>query len=587
MKLILPFSLILLLASCSLAPKPRISRNWKKDSFKLAKSFGKSYGALFPEYVANHGFPRLNSKTTSFSKDLDNQTYSHAYRWKNKLSNFIEIEKNPDLLTDARILLDFQNMEMEKIELDRELGVIPFLPVSEHVVENLRSLIRKESTQLQMNAGMARFRAYVRGEQNKLPLVDGFTSHMLFRMKALADNRMRGVWPEKSEIENYLKHSGEFFKDLHAILSLWKGDEWKRDFEELKLQEANYREFLKRKVLPYSRVKTGTHPKLYAYQLKQSGILKTPSELIAIGEADYESTYKIFKELAKKVAQKNNLSDSKPQSVIKFLKSRKFTTENEILASYVKETDNLMSIVREKGILSLQRKPDFEIRFARKSEMSSMASPHFISEPQNPDNNVRAQFVIPLLSGEGGTDDYIYREAIVTLAAHEAIPGHAIQFHIMKERGTTLIRSWLAENSANVEGWALYAESLIAPHVDEEQKFVFIQRLLWRIARTFLDPQLNLGKIKRDRVMEVYVNELGFSESFAETEFRRYNFIMPGQAPSYYYGLRSLLETRKQVKEKLKENFSDKCFNDAVLDLGLMPLTEINSRLVKDLNCGV
>lgn len=583
MKLSLQFILIMLLTACSVAPRPRQSSNWRKDSSKLARNFANSLGALYPEYVANYGFPVFNSKTTPYSKDLDNQTYAHAYRWKNRLERFLEVEKNPDLRTDVKILLDFQKLEMEKIELDRSLGIVPFLSISEHVVENLRKLIRKDSTKVEMNAGMARFRDYVRGEKNKLPLVDGFTSHMLHRMKFLADNRKAGIWPTKTEVENYLKYSDEFFQDLFKILSLWPGDEWKRDFEEFKLQEANYRDFLKRKVLPYARTKTAIHPKLYVYQLKVSGIFKSPQELIEIGEADYETKYKVFRELAKKVAARHNLSDAEPRAVINFLKSRKFTSEEEVLASYKKESDYLFSIVREKDLFSIKSKPDFEVRFAFKSEMTSMASPHFIAPPYN--TKVRAQFVIPRLTGLASTDDYVYRESVVNLVAHEAIPGHAVQFSIMKERGTTLIRSWLAENSANTEGWGLYAENMMFPHMDDDLKFVFLQRTLWRIARTFLDPQLNLGKITRERVIEVFVKELGFTESFAETEYRRYNYIMPGQAPSYYYGLNSLLETKRQVKEKLKEKFSERCFNDAVLDLGLMPLAEINSRLVKDLNC--
>lgn len=585
MKLTLQFILIVLLTACSLAPKERQSKDWRKDSSKLAKTFAESYGALYPENVADYGFPQLNSKTTSFSKDLDNQTYSHAYRWKNKLLRFLEVEKNPDLRTDTRILVDFQNLEMEKVELDRELGIVPFLPLSEHVLDNIRWLVRKDSSKFEMNAGMARFRAYVRGEQNKLPLVDGFTSHMLHRMKYLAENRKRGIWPTKAEIENYLRYADDYFKDIYRVLSLWPGDEWKRDFEEFKVQEANYRDFLKRKVLPYARTKTFTHPKLYSYYLKDYGVFKTPQELIETGEADYESVYKVYSDLAKKIARKYNLTDASPRSVINYFKSKKFTNEKDIFDTYVKETDNLMSIVREQGLLSVQQKPEFQIRFALASEMSSMPSPHFIAQPLNPNSKVPAQFVIPRLTGVGGTDDYVYREAIVTLVAHEAIPGHAIQFHIMKKRGTTLIRSWLARNSANTEGWALYAEGLIYPHVDDDQKFLFLQRRLWRIARMFLDPQLNAGKITRDRVVEVFVKELGFSESLAETEFKRYSYIMPGHAPSYYYGMKSLLDTKKQIKEKLKESFSEKCFNDAVLDLGLMPLAEINSRLVKDLNC--
>lgn len=587
MKFAVLFLLILLLGACSSKPAVRVSKDWKKDSLKLTKAFANSYGKLYPEYVSYYGFPKFNSKTTSYSKDLENETYAHAYRWKNRLLKFIQIEKNPELISDAKVLLEFQELELEKIELDRSVGIVPFMAISQNVLSNIQSLINSNSTKAELNAGMARFRAYVRGETGKLPLVDGFTSYMLHRMKYLADNRMRGFWPSKDELTKYLKGSDEAMKELKDTLSIWPGDEWKRDFEEFKVQEANYREFLVRKVLPYSRRVTQVVPKVYAYQLKESGIFKKPQELIEEALEDYETTYKLFRDLGRKVAAKYNLTDSSPQSVIKFLKSRKFKTDKEIIDSYIQENDKLMAIVKEHDLISIKEKPQIEIRFATASEMNSMASPHFLPPPLSSNSKVLPRFVIPKLTGESGTDDYVFREAIINLCAHEAIPGHAVQFHIMKERGVTLVRSWLANNSANVEGWAHYAESIVYPYLDEETKFVVLQRRLWRIARAFLDPQLNLRKITEARVYEVFVKELGFSASFAKTEFERYSYIMPGQAPSYYYGYKSLLESKKRLKQKLKTKYTDKCFNDAVLDLGLLPLSEVNSRLLKDdLNCG-
>ena len=495
------------------------------------------------------------------------------------------MERNPELISDAKILLESQQLNMEKIELDRSIGLVFFLPVSDFVFSHVKTLVKPGATKVELNAGMARFRAYVRGEQNKLPLVDGFTSYMLAQMKYLADNRMRGFWPSRQEVENYLKNSDQTLIELNKLLSRWPGDEWKRDFEEFKLQESGYREFLTRKVLPYTRKLSTNHPKNYAHLLKESGIYKTPAELIELGETDYEKTYKEFKVLAKKVALKLNLPDSNPRKVIEYLKSKKFTDDQTVLNSYNLESDNLMAIIKDHGLISIKEKPSYEVRFGSQAEMNSMPSPHFIPEPLNSKAKVRGQFVIPRSSGASGTDDFMYREAIVTLVAHEAIPGHALQHEIMRERGSSLMRTWIASNSANLEGWALYAESIVYPFMNEEEKFVFLQRRLWRIARTFLDPQINLGKISRARVIEVFVKELGFSEPFAQTEFERYSYIIPGQAPSYYYGYSSLLDTKKQIKEKLKDSFNEKCFNDGLLDLGPLPLSEINSRLVKDLNC--
>lgn len=571
---------------CALTPKPRLSKNWKRDSLKLTRSFASSYGKIFPEYVSRNGFTSFRSKTTSYSKDLDNQEYAHAYSWKNRLTKFLQIEKNPELVSDARILLDFQNLEMEKIEVIRSVGVIPFVPLSDTIFNNISSYLQPDTSKVERNAAMARFRAYVRGETNKLPLVDGLTSHMLYRMKVLSDNRMRGFWPMRQEIEEYIKNSNQTLSELEKLLSSWQGDEWKRDLEELKSQDANYQDFLVRRVLPYSRKNPSSHPKVYALDLKFAGVLKSPDELIKLGLNDFKENYEVFKELARKVAQNHNLPDSNPKSVVRYLKNKMLRSGPEIFSEYNSASEKLMSIIKEKDLITIQEKPLYVLRFATQAEMTSTPSPQFIPAPMNTKQDRPAQFVIPTLSSKVGADDFSYQESIFSLVAHEAIPGHALQFKVMKDRGITLMRSWLAENSANTEGWGLYAESIVAPFLEDEYQFIFMQRKLWRIARIFLDPQINLGKITKETVKEVFVNDLGFSDSFATTEYKRYSILAPGQATSYYYGYKSLIETKDQVKEKLKENFNEKCFNDAVLDLGLLPLAEINSRLVKDLNCG-
>ena len=101
----------------------------------------------------------------------------------------------------------------------------------------------------------------------------------------------------------------------------------------------------------------------------------------------------------------------------------------------------------------------------------------------------------------------------------------------------------------------------------------------------FLDPELNLGLIRKERVLEVFTKELGFSDQFAAAELKRYSLLIPGQAPSYYYGYLILADLKKFVKNKEDAIIDEKCFNDAVLNLGLLPLKEISARLRKSLNC--
>ena len=174
---------------------------------------------------------------------------------------------------------------------------------------------------------------------------------------------------------------------------------------------------------------------------------------------------------------------------------------------------------------------------------------------------------------------------MVDLAAHEAVPGHAVQFHAMKEKGVSFIRAWFAFNSVNIEGWGLYAEDMIYPFVADEVKFIILQRRLWRIARMFLDPEVNLGMIGYEQVERVYVNELGFSKSWAQVEFDRYSIDSPAQATAYYYGYKLIKEAQRAVKKKTNTIYDDRCFNDAFLAQGLLPLEMIKERLIMSLTC--
>ncbi len=579
------FFFIILINSCSSPEKVQAPVHWKVLSNKLAREYAFSLGSLVPEYVAAMGYTRFDPQVTAFSRTLDDERYIHAYKWQKRLTSILEEAKHPEFITDARILQESITLDMEEIEVERAVGVIPFIPLSDYIYGNLQTLIFDDAPKSKLNAAMKRFRTYVRGDKKQLPLSDGIKSYMLSKMERLSEKRMRGFWPLRKEVEDYLLESDAYLEEIHKLLSKWPSKEWERDFKELKIQDSEYREFLKKKVLPYTRKGHLLPAQYYAHLLKQRGIMMSPEKLIETGHADYKKTYQDFEILAKKLAVKHKLSSSHPVSVIHYLKSKKYASDAEILKAYQKASEDLKSLVKKKRLFTLSPTLDFQIRLATPGEMKSTPSPHYRSIPLVSKTKEKAQFVIPTSEGQEGLDDFTFHEAIIDLTAHEAVPGHAVQFHAMKERGVSYIRAWFASNSVNTEGWGLYAEEMIYPHVGPEVQFVILQRKLWRMARMFLDPEVNQGKISYDRVEEVYVKELGFSKSWAKVEFDRYSFIYPGQAPSYYYGYKILMETKEQVRRKKDTILDEKCFNDAVLDQGLLPLTEIKARLVRDLNC--
>src|SRR4029453_17196480 len=108
------------------------------------------------------------------------------------------------------------------------------------------------------------------------------------------------------------------------------------------------------------------------------------------------------------------------------------------------------------------------------------------------------EFVLPLRVPTAGAaagamqgyDDFTFDAASWTLTAHEARPGHELQFAALVEKGVSLARAVFAFNSVNVEGWALYAEAEIKPALPLEGQLIGLQHRLLRAARAFLDPDL-------------------------------------------------------------------------------------------------
>ncbi len=68
-----------------------------------------------------------------------------------------------------------------------------------------------------------------------------------------------------------------------------------------------------------------------------------------------------------------------------------------------------------------------------------------------------------------------------------------MQFSSMIEAGVSTARGIFSFNSANVEGWGLYAEAIAKPYMPLEGQLISLQYRLMRAARMFLDPKKRSG----------------------------------------------------------------------------------------------
>lgn len=170
-----------------------------------------------------------------------------------------------------------------------------------------------------------------------------------------------------------------------------------------------------------------------------------------------------------------------------------------------------------------------------------------------------------------------------TLTYHEAIPGHHFQLALVQELAD--LPRWrqdgvFGRNSANAEGWALYAEQLAVESGwygdDVKGHLGQLEAELFRAKRLVSDTGLHAMQWKREQAIE-------YGIPVSETE--RY-VVMPGQACSYKIGQLKILDLRARAKKELGEKFSLREFHNTVLRAGIVPLPVLES-IVGDWVAGV
>lgn len=185
---------------------------------------------------------------------------------------------------------------------------------------------------------------------------------------------------------------------------------------------------------------------------------------------------------------------------------------------------------------------------------------------------------------EGVTEFATWQEK--TTVYHEGVPGHHLQIGQATYVSDTLNRwrrlmCWV---SGHGEGWALYAEKLMADlgFMDEPGDYLGMldsQRL--RAARVVLDIGFHLGLEapaslgggiwNREKAWQFLTDNVAMDRSFLAFELDRY-LGWPGQAPSYKIGQRLWEQFRDEAKAEAGADFDLKAFHTKALNLGSVGL---------------
>jgi uncharacterized protein (DUF885 family) len=168
-----------------------------------------------------------------------------------------------------------------------------------------------------------------------------------------------------------------------------------------------------------------------------------------------------------------------------------------------------------------------------------------------------------------------------TLFMHEGEPGHHFQISLAQENPTLPAFMRFGGNTAYVEGWALYAESLGYPmgmYTDPYQRFGNLNDEMLRAMRLVVDTGIHSMGWTRDQSIKYMLDNSGESTTDATAEVERY-IAIPSQALAYKIGQLTISRLRDQAKAALGPKFDIREYHAQVLNTGALPLPILEKKI--------
>jgi hypothetical protein len=458
---------------------------------------------------------------------------------------------------------------------------VPFINASEAVFGGLRGLLDDQVAAERRPAAVVRLRKYAGIEAGYKPFTD------LLKQREMEQMAKPGViYPSKDEVETELGRDSNYVDGIAKLFTKYKLTGWEEPYAKLKVELTDYDAWVRANILPKARTDFRLPPAEYVLAFEGYGIDIPPAQIAAMAHKAFAEYQAEMVPLAAQVAKQNGYKSSDYRDVIAELKKKQITGE-AILPFYENRLHEIEKIVVAQNLVTLPDRPAI-IRLATAAETAQQPAPHMVPPPFLHNTGQRGEFVLPLNipSATGGAedkyDDFTFDAVAWTLTAHEARPGHELQFDSMVEHGVSLARALYAFNSTNAEGWGLYAEYIMQPYEPVEGQLLTLQLRLLRAARAFLDPELQSGKVTQADAYRVLEKDVLLSHAFAKEEVERFTYRMPGQANSYFYGYTRLLSLRKETEAALGSKFDQKKFHDFILAQGLLPPDLIRKAVMED-----
>jgi len=550
---------------------------WVERSNKIAYKVLESGAQFAPEFAGQSGVDGYDEEIFDLGENLYERQQAVSEKNIAMLKALLINEEDLRVAQDIEIMIksEYDDIESNRINYEK---VLPYGNLTGLVFAGFRGLLDKQVPLERQKAALVRLKKYTGQAEGYEPFTE------LAKIRLTERSQIPGlIKPYVGEVQQDLERAPIMIEGLQSVFEATELEGYEQDLAMLSEQLTAYNNWVEETILPNTRESAALPRELYELQLKNYGVDDSPEALVKTGQVGFMNIRNEMMALAPLVAKQKGYATSDYREVISLLKEEQVHGD-KLMAKYREIMLELDAIIEREGLVSLPDEPA-RVRMATAAETAQQPAAHLDIPRLVGNTGEFPEFIVPTITanedGSWPSSDYAFPAMMWTLAAHEARPGHEMQFTTMLRGGVSTARAMFAFNSANVEGWALYAEAIAKPYMPLEGQLISLQDRLLRAARIWLDPMLNMGLISAEDAKRVLMEEVVLDDHNAQTEIDRYTFRSPAQATAYYYGYENLQALRASTELRLKDKFDQQEFHDFLLAQGLLP-PEILSKAVDE-----
>ena len=317
-----------------------------------------------------------------------------------------------------------------------------------------------------------------------------------------------------------------------------------------------------------------------------------PDALLTRAECDLLAVEEEIAELASRLAG-GPPCPGQVREVLDRLAAEAPVDDTTILARCERSLELTTARVRELDLVTV---PDDPVRIIVMPESRRGVAVAYCDAPGplEPPGEFPTFFAVSPTPADWTTDrvSSFYREynghMLANLTVHEAMPGHVLQLaHAVRHRGATRIRRALTSGPF-VEGWAVYAEELMATHglgdpgrsaalPTQQLKMQQLKMQLRSTINAVLDVRVHAHGMTEAEAMRLMVERGHQEEGEAVGKWRR-ALLTSAQLATYYVGYHEVRDVVRALRAE-RPGASERAVHDAVLAHGSPPPRHLRALL--------